>query len=102
MEMILTGDPIDAAEAHRVGLVNRIVPLPELRSTAVALAHTIAERGPIAVRAARAAVLDGLGQDHDAAMAQEFRRFVECMRTDDAVEDATAFAEKRPPVYRGR
>ncbi|WP_433502659.1 enoyl-CoA hydratase/isomerase family protein [Pseudonocardia halophobica] len=102
MEMILTGDPIDAAEAHRVGLVNRIVPLPELRAEAVALAQRIAGRGPLAVRAARASVLEGLGTDHDAAMAGEFRRFLEVMRTDDAVEGATAFAEKRAPVYKGR
>ncbi|MEJ8278099.1 enoyl-CoA hydratase/isomerase family protein [Pseudonocardia spirodelae] len=102
MEMILTGDPVDAAEAHRTGLVNRVVPLPELLPAAVALAHRIAGRGPLAVRAARASVLAGLGVDEATALAGEFARFVEVMRTDDAVEGATAFAERREPRYRGR
>lgn len=101
MEMILSGDPIDAAEAYRVGLVNRIVALSELREAAVALATTIAARGPLAVRAARASVLAGVGADERSAMAQEYRRFVEVMRTEDALEGPRAFAEKRDPVYRG-
>lgn len=102
MEMILTGDPIDAAEAHRVGLVNRVVPLESLRDEAVALARRIAARGPVAVRTARASVLQGLGTDEPAAMANEFRHFLDVLRTDDAVEGSTAFTEKRDPVYRGR
>lgn len=102
MEMILTGDPVDAAEAHRIGLVNRVVPLERLRDEAVALARTVAARGPLAVRAARASVLEGLGTDERTAMAGEFRRFLEVLRTDDAVEGPAAFAEKREPRYRGR
>ena len=102
MEMILTGDPIDAAEAHRVGLVNRVVPAESLRSEALALARRIAARGPVAVRAARASVLEGLGTDGPTAMENEFRHFLEVLRTDDAVEGSTAFTEKRDPVYRGR
>lgn len=102
MEMILTGEPVDAAEAHRVGLVNRVVPLPELRAEALRLAGVIASRGPLAVRAARASVLAGLGSDERAAMDTEFRLFLDVMRSEDAVEGSTAFAEKRPPVYRGR
>lgn len=102
MEMILTGDPIDAAEAHRVGLVNRVVPAQSLRGEALALAHRIAARGPVAVRAARASVLEGLGADEATAMANEFRHFVGVLRTDDAVEGSTAFTEKRDPVYRNR
>jgi enoyl-CoA hydratase/carnithine racemase len=102
MEMILTGDPIDAAEAYRLGLVNRVVPLDELRPAAMRLGHTIAERGPLAVAAARRAVLDGLGTPLEAGMVAERRLFLEIMRTEDAVEGSTAFTEKRPPVYRGR
>lgn len=102
MEMILTGDPIDAAEAHRVGLVNRIVGLATLRADAVALARTIAARGPVAVRTARASVLEGLGADERTALANEFRHFLDVLRTDDAVEGPAAFGEKRDPVYRGR
>jgi enoyl-CoA hydratase/carnithine racemase len=102
MEMILTGDPIDAAEAYRLGLVNRVVPLPQLRAEALRLAATIAERGPLAVAAARRAVLGGLGVPAQEAMAAEFSAFLQVMRTDDAAEGPTAFAEKRAPVYRGR
>ena len=102
MEMILSGEPIDAAEAHRVGLVNRVVPLESLRDEAVRLAQVIASRGPLAVRAARASVLAGLGADEQAAMRTEFGHFLDVMRSDDAVEGSTAFAEKRRPDYRGR
>lgn len=102
MEMILTGDPVDAAEAHRIGLVNRVVPGDRLRDEALALARTIAARGPLAVRAARASVLDGLGTDERTALAGEFRRFLDVLRTDDAAEGPAAFAEKRDPDYRGR
>lgn len=102
MEMILSGEPIDASEALRVGLVNRIVPADDLVEVAAALARTIAERGPLAVRAARERVIDGLGLDHATAMAREHEAFVGVMRTDDAAEGPAAFAEKRPPRYRGR
>lgn len=102
MEMILSGEPIDAAEAHRVGLVNRVVAPDELVPTAVALARSIADRGPLAVREARARVLDGLGRDHDEAMAREHDAFLRVMRTEDALEGPAAFAEKRAPRYRGR
>ncbi|GLZ47928.1 enoyl-CoA hydratase [Actinomycetospora sp. NBRC 106375] len=102
MEMILSGEPIDAAEAHRVGLVNRVVPLRELLPRALELARSIADRGPLAVREARARVLDGLGLEHDEAMAREHAAFLRVMRTDDAEEGPAAFAEKRPPRYEGR
>lgn len=102
MEMILTGEPIDADEAHRLGLVNRVVPREHLLDEAIALAHVIAARGPLAVVAARASVLDGLGLPERQAMDNEFRRFLDIVRTDDAEEGFTAFTEKRPPRYRGR
>lgn len=102
MEMILSGEPIDAAEAHRVGLVNRVVPRPDLLATALRIARGIADRGPLAVREARERVLDGLGLEHEEAMAREHEAFLRVMRTDDALEGPAAFAEKRPPRYRGR
>ena len=102
LEMILTGEPIDAAEAYRVGLVNRVVEQASLRAAAVDLARTIAARGPVAVCTARASVLQGLGVDESTAMANEFGHFLDVLRTDDAVEGSTAFTEKRDPVYRGR
>lgn len=102
MEMILSGDPVDAAEAYRLGLVNRVVPLDDLVGEALGLARRIAERGPLAVVAARRAILDGLAAPPAAAQAAEYALFLGLMRTEDAEEGPRAFAEKRPPVYHGR
>jgi enoyl-CoA hydratase/carnithine racemase len=102
MEMIMSGEPIGAADALRWGLVNRVLAAADLLPAAVAAAQSIAARGPLAVRAARAAVLDGLGLGLADGMAAERDRFLAVMRSQDAVEGATAFSEKRPPVYQGR
>jgi enoyl-CoA hydratase/carnithine racemase len=102
MEMILTGEPIDAEQALRWGLVNRVVPSDRLVPEAVTLATNIAARGPLAVRAARTVILQGLGLQLSAGLELERRQFLEVMRTDDAVEGASAFNEKRTPVFKGR
>ncbi|MDJ0105256.1 enoyl-CoA hydratase-related protein [Rhodococcus erythropolis] len=102
MEMILTGDPIDAAEALRIGLVNRILPSETLLSEALALAQAIASRGPLAVKAARASILESRSLTERAAMENEFKHFLEVVRTDDAAEGFAAFGEKRNPVYQGK
>lgn len=102
MEMVLTGEGIDAKEAHRIGLVNRIVPLAELRGEALRLAAVIASRGPLAVVAARASILAAVDLDESAAIEEEFGHFVDLMRSEDALEGPRAFAERREPVYRGR
>jgi enoyl-CoA hydratase/carnithine racemase len=102
MEMLLTGEPIDAETALRIGLVNRVVPQSVLLDQAKALAWAIAKRGPLAVRAARRAALESLSVGLDAGLVRESELFFEIMRTEDAVEGATAFTEKREPQYRGR
>jgi enoyl-CoA hydratase/carnithine racemase len=102
VEMILTGDPIDAKTALTHGLVNRIVEPEALLPEAVKLARTIASRGPVAVRAAREAIYTGLDEGLEAGLAAEQRLLAECMRTEDSAEGPRAFAEKREPVYRGR
>jgi len=102
MEMILSGDPIDAAEAFRVGLVNRILPLDRLMPAARELAGRIAARGPLAVQAAKRAVLQGLAHGLAAGMALEDKLFREVAASEDAREGPQAFAEKRTPRYRGR
>lgn len=101
LEMIMTGDPINADEALRVGLVNRIVPQPELVPAAIELASRIASRGPFAVRAARRAVYEGLGRDFESGMAFEEFLFNDAIRTADAAEGPLAFAEKRAPNFKG-
>lgn len=102
VEMILTGDPIDARAALAYGLVNRVVPADELLAEALRVARLIASRGPVAVRAAKRAIHTGLREGLRAGLEQEQRLLAECMRTDDAAEGPRAFAEKREPVYRGR
>jgi enoyl-CoA hydratase/carnithine racemase len=102
MEMILTGDPIDAATALRVGLVSRIVPADELLPTARHIAQRIAGHAPLAVRAAKEVAQSAL----DAPLEQALR-FGGALRwiigqTEDAREGPRAFTERRPPHYQGR
>lgn len=102
LEMILTGDPIDAQTALTHGLVNRIVEPDLLLAEATRVARIIASRGPVAVRAAKRAVYVGLQQGLAAGLQEEQRLLAECMRTADAEEGPRAFMEKREPVYGGR
>ena len=101
LEMILTGDPIAAEEAFRIGLVNRIVPAEALLASARALAERIASRGPLAVRAAKEAVYYGLGRDLRAGMAREHSLFQRVLASEDASEGPRAFAERRLPRFKG-
>lgn len=102
MEMLLTGDAIDAETALRAGLVNRVVPLGELVNSAVALAQRISERGPLAVKTIKAIVAEGIKAGIDHGLEIEHAAFLDLMRTADAAEGYTAFAEKRPPVFQGK
>jgi enoyl-CoA hydratase/carnithine racemase len=102
MEMILTGDAIDAATALRVGLVSRIVPASELLPTARLIARRIAGHAPLAVRAAKEVAQSALDETLEQAL-----RFGSALRwiigqTEDAREGPRAFAERRPPSYQGR
>jgi enoyl-CoA hydratase/carnithine racemase len=105
LELALTGDPIDAATAHRLGLVNRVVPAGTALDAAVVLAERIAANAPLAVRASKYLLRRSaaLGSDWDDAVWDENERHLgHVLASDDAVEGPTAFAEKRPPVWRGR
>jgi enoyl-CoA hydratase/carnithine racemase len=102
MQLLLTGDPIDAARAHEVGLVNQVVPLAELRATAQALAERIAGNAPLSVRAAKKTVRLvaelPLGTAYDTA--EEL--WAPVYRSADAQEGPAAFRDKRTPVWQGR
>lgn len=102
MEMILTGDPVDAAAALRIGLVSRVVPEPDLLPTARQIAQRIAGHAPLAVKAVKEVAQAALDETLDQSL-----RFGSALRwiigqTEDAREGPRAFAERRAPHYQGR
>ena len=102
LEMILTGDPIDAAEALRIGLVNKVVPLADLIPTAKTLLGRMLNNGPVAVAAAMRVVDQGLDGSLEAGLAIESSLFGEVSTTADCKEGVAAFLEKRKQVFTGK
>ena len=100
--MLLTGDPVDAAGAYRMGLVSELVAPDALGAAAQRLAGTIAARPPIAAQSAKANLLAARSMGREAAIQYEREMQAICMGTRDAAEGRRAFAEKRPPVFEGR
>jgi enoyl-CoA hydratase len=102
IEMIASGDMIDAAAAERIGLVNRVVPRTELLGAAEAFARRVASRAPLAVRhAIHLTVLtapEDVGSD---GLFRERERFAKCFETSDMREGTQAFLEKRKPTFKG-
>lgn len=101
MEMMLTGTPIDAAEALRLGLVNRVLPGGQVLDAALALAARIARNGPLAVRELKSAVTRASGRPLDEAFGIEAAAMARVMASQDAREGPRAFVEKREPKFRG-
>jgi enoyl-CoA hydratase/carnithine racemase len=102
MEILLTGNRIDAQEAWRLGLVNYVVPQAHLMAKAEELATTIAANGPLAVRKIKEAVRRTSGRPYEEAFKIENECAREVMRSEDAREGPRAFMEKRKPIYKGR
>jgi len=102
LEMILTGARVDAREALRIGLVERVVPATEVLSSAQALARTLAEKAPVALRYAKEAVVKGLGVPLEDGLRLENDLATLLRTTDDRVEGAKAFLEKRKPRFTGQ
>ena len=102
LEMLLTGDPIDAAEAYRIGLVNHIAPANELMTKAREIAGKILKNGPVAVALILQAVNRGLEMPLPQALEWEASQFGLSCATEDIKEGTRAFLEKREPKFTGR
>ncbi len=100
-EMILMGTPISAEEAYRVGLVNKVVPLAKLLSTAREWAEKIVENGPLAVRRAKEAMIRGGNMALEDGLSLELAFFEEMLQSEDYNEGLRALAEERKPEYKG-
>ena len=102
LELMLTGDVIDAAEAHRIGLGNRIYPVAELEASAWAFAAAIAAGPPMVHRAIKSAVAASLAGDLEAALERELDGQMRLLQSADFLEGVSAFFGKRPPRFSGK
>jgi len=102
MEMILTGEIIDAQTAFAVGLANHVVPADQLETKTMEIANRIAEKSPIALRLAKEAVKIASRSNLDEGLRREVDLFALCFSSEDKDEGVTAFLEKRKPEFKGR
>lgn len=102
MEIILLGEPIRAQDAYLMGLLNKVVPQGELMNEVERWINILLERGPLALRAAKQAMLQGLNMTLDEGMQLEQRLFRQMLATEDAKEGPLAFAQKRKPEFKAR
>lgn len=102
MEMCLTGDMIDAATAHRFGLLNHVFPLDQLKDETMKIAQGIAEKAPIALQLTKEAVKFASRSNLDEGLRREVDLFALCFSTEDKKEGVAAFLEKRKPEFKGR
>lgn len=102
LEMIATGDPIEAARAHAFGMVNRVVPASDVREAALALANAIAVNAPISVVESLCIARDALENTDEAMRLRCTEVGARVLATEDAKEGPRAFVEKRAPVWRGK
>lgn len=100
-ELIFTGDLIDAKEAERIGLVNRVVPAAELDATVKEIAEKIASKSPVALKLAKASINRGLRTNLDTGLTYEKEMYGLAQTTEDKTEGIAAFLEKRKPIFKG-
>lgn len=102
LEILLTGEPIDAPEAYRIGLVNKIVPGENLLEASREFAGKVAEKGAVALRLIKECVSTGLDRPLGDGLAYEAEKFGDVCSTFDKAEGIAAFLEKRKPEFTGR
>lgn len=98
----MTAEMFDAAEAYRIGLVNKVVAAEELLPAARQIAAVLMGKGPVAVRLVKAAINNGLKMDLDSALAYEVETYTASFSCEDRTEGMAAFLEKRPAKFQGR
>ena len=101
-ELLLTGKAIDAEEAYRIGLVNKIVPKGEAVKAAEEMAGKIMENGPIAIELCKDAVEIGMDLPIEQAVQYSQKNCITCFSTEDMKEGTSAFIEKRKPNFKGK
>lgn len=102
VELALTGEPIDAERAHALGMVNRLTEPGGALEAALGLATTIASGGPLALAATKQVLRESLDWPESEFFERQAEIIEPVMASEDAREGSRAFAEKRPPVWRGR
>ena len=102
MEMALTGDPIEAERAYELGLVNRLADPGQALDVALELAETIAANGPLALAATKRILIESVDWPDSEFFERQAPIYDPVLSSEDAREGATAFAEKRAPVWKGR
>jgi enoyl-CoA hydratase/carnithine racemase len=102
MQMLLTGEMITAQEAHRIGLVNEVVPADRLIARAEEIAQKIIGMAPLAIQYCMEAVNQGMNMTLEEGLFLEATLFGICCATEDKKEGTTAFLEKRPANFQGR
>jgi enoyl-CoA hydratase/carnithine racemase len=102
LEMILTGETVDAQEALRIGLVNRVVPTGELMEVAMKMAKEMASKGPIALRYAKEAIHKGMDMTLEQGLHLEADLYLLIHTTKDRTEGIKAFQGKRSPKFEGQ
>jgi enoyl-CoA hydratase/carnithine racemase len=102
MELMLTGEVIDAADAHRIGIANRVVGAGDLMAAAGEYLAALAAGPPLVHQAVKAYVYGGLTTDLDGALENEVKGQMKLLQSLDFVEGLTAFLEKRPPKFSGK
>ncbi|HMG11927.1 MAG TPA: enoyl-CoA hydratase-related protein, partial [Gemmatimonadaceae bacterium] len=102
IQLLITGEMIDAAEAYRIGLVNKVVPAAEIMNAAKEMMKTILANGPLAIALCIEAIERGLEMSLDEGLILEANHFGLLAATDDMREGMRAFLEKRAPAFRGK